>query len=104
MIWYSDTTILEYVPIIVEAICNDGYSIQVSDSGVKLAVGDILVTSAVHKAGSWQLYVTEVVCLSDLFEDLIILDISAVTNTTSLWAVKDLLDIGDELKLLASAH
>jgi hypothetical protein len=101
--WQSDTTVLNYVPIIVAGICNGGYSIVVTESSIHLDKGDILLTSADHKAGSWKMHVNEVSYINDIFEDYIILEISAVTNTDTLWMVKDFVKVGDELKLLGNA-
>jgi len=93
-----------YLPIIVKAICNDGHSIIVSDISLPITTGDILVTSAKKPNGSWNLHVTDVVHISDIFEDYLILDISAINNAMLLWAVKDFVNIGDELKILGNAH
>ena len=100
--WQSDTTVLKYIPIIVEAIYDDGCSLQLSDSTTHVAKGDILVTSANHKLGSWKLMVTEISYFNDIFEDYIILKVVIVTTNGSMFKVKDFIEVGDELKILGN--
>jgi hypothetical protein len=90
-----------YLPIIVEEIYSFRNAVRVTDAGMRLSVGDVLVTSSHSKAGiSSQLYVTEVEYVEDLFEDFILLDISSIRNINSHGHISDLVSIGDELKLL----
>ena len=101
--WQSDTTVLNYTPIIAEAIYDDGCSLQVSDSTRHLTKGDIIVTSAKHKSGSWKLMITDVSYHNDIFETYIILKVRIVTTNGTMWKVKDFIEVGDELKILENA-
>lgn len=95
----------KYLPIIVLEVY-PGYPqyICITDSGLSLASGDILVTSANSKAGSWKIFITEHEYVEDLFDSYVIIQVTPVTNYYSLWHVEDFVDIGDELKLLGNAH
>lgn len=91
-----------YYPIIVEDVYNFRNAVRVTDAGMRLSVGDVLVTSSHSKAGmSSQLHVTEVEYVEDLFEDFVLLDISPIVNINAQH-VSDIVSIGDELKLLGN--
>ena len=93
-----------FLPIIVEEVGCFTQTIRVSDAGRKLVVGDVLVSSVYCKAGhSIKLYVTEAMCIEDLFEDFVLLDVLPVSNT-GIPHISDILNVGDELKLFASSH
>jgi hypothetical protein len=91
-----------YLPIIIEEVYNFRQCIRVTDAGMKLSAGDVLITSANSRMGSFKLFVTEVMYMEDLFEDFVLLDISPVTGQGSIWHVSDFVEIGDELKLLGN--
>ena len=94
--WRTDIHGNKYLPIIVEQISEDPLNewIRITDSGHQIDPADNLMTFDV------KLYVKKVELLEDLFETITIVYVSAVQNTVGLGRVKDLIHIGDELKLL----
>jgi hypothetical protein len=94
-----------YLPIIVEEVYNFRQALRVTDSGLSLSAGDVLVSSINSKGGlSTQLFVTEVDYTEDLFENYVLIDVSLVTNLAGMHHVSDMIGIGDELKLFGNAH
>jgi len=104
-LWHNPPEVKTYLPIIVEQIFNDTETALLSDSGIHITEGDILITDSENSIkGSWKLHVQEVAYIEDLFEDYLEVKLQAVTANVNHWRIKNWVSVGDELKLLAHAH
>ena len=97
--WYTDLHGKEYLPIIILDI-HTGFSNQI----VITDRYDVAKKDLLCRSDGTKVLIEDVRLMEDLFESYLVLDVYVISNAGGNVHTLDVLNIGDELKLLGSTY